>query len=185
MESYTNFEKIAKNNRKIAEKTLSKLKTRAFLTGFVPALDAGMKTSYRDSFIEKMENIYGFTAEDEQYQIIKDSKENLINEINLNVTNLGENLDESIRTCSQRSFGTKVKDVLGWVFLPITYIPAGIWASNSISKEGEQIISYFESIFPKYKYEAIINYVNTFEKAIKFFEELKKKYIANTKTKEY
>lgn len=69
--------------------------------------------------------------------------------------------------------------IASWVMLPVTCIAFGIWSCVNVHKDCHKILDIFDKAFTPLRFKTLLNYIESYLKAIKYLEEISKKFGIN------
>ena len=121
----------------------------------------------------------------------KSEKNKINNKIKQDVTNKGRNTLSIVGQSAQIGGGlvTQVGEVASglaistsvqvacWIALPITLIAFGALSCYNIHNDCHTILDIYENAYANFKFDTLLAYINSFEKAIKYLEYISKEII--------
>ena len=69
--------------------------------------------------------------------------------------------------------------IASWVMLPVTCIAFGIWSCVNVHKDCHKILDIFDKAFTPLRFKTLLNYIESYLKAIKYLEEISIKFGIN------
>ena len=100
-------------------------------------------------------------------------------------TEIGINISRTVITQTAANLGTFASrlviststKMIGWILLPVTCIGFGIWSNVKIDKDCEKILSIFDESFNDFRFNSLLQYINSFLKAIQYLRGISQKII--------
>ena len=201
LKGYSNFKKIKKRNKEEALKYLNKLKIASFFSGIFPFVDCGMEYLYRNIFKEKLQGLYGFDIDEaKKVETTVDNKiTNKVRNTGCVIRGIGEiggTIIKALPTQTTATTGILFTQAalrtgtmtarlvvsegvkwISWAFLPVTCLAFGAWSVYNCDKDCNDILNIFDEAFIRLRFKTLLGYINSFQKAINYFDDIWQKIL--------